>query len=258
MKKWLGALAFSTFISATANASFTAEQAGKCYQAAYPQTIQYQQGVLKINQKTLPLSSSGETNYFALLNNAGILDQLAQPYFLGSRAPQRNEDPGRIRNDAFFAAMYGDSEGAIRQNLVSVRWAPSGKTVRFNKVNGAAQALQAVGDEIAQYPQLAAYVARTAGTFNYRVISGTTRRSAHAFGVAIDFTLPKGLGTYWQWAGCKQGMACSYPTKLISDPNLQQIVTIFEKHGFIWGGKWYHYDSVHFEYRPELLIPQCR
>jgi hypothetical protein len=24
-------------------------------------------------------------------------------------------------------------------------------------------------------------------------------------------------------------------------------------HGFIWGGYWYHYDTMHFEYRPELL-----
>ncbi|MEJ2663631.1 MAG: M15 family metallopeptidase, partial [Spirochaetia bacterium] len=28
----------------------------------------------------------------------------------------------------------------------------------------------------------------------------------------------------------------------------------FEKYGFIWGGKWYHYDTMHFEYRPELLV----
>jgi type I restriction enzyme R subunit len=24
-------------------------------------------------------------------------------------------------------------------------------------------------------------------------------------------------------------------------------VQIFEKRGFIWGGKWYHYDTMHFE-----------
>ncbi len=33
-----------------------------------------------------------------------------------------------------------------------------------------------------------------------------------------------------------------------------EIVRIFEAHGFIWGGKWYHYDTMHFEYRPELLM----
>ncbi|MDD5211432.1 MAG: M15 family metallopeptidase, partial [Sulfuricurvum sp.] len=29
------------------------------------------------------------------------------------------------------------------------------------------------------------------------------------------------------------------------------------KYGFIWGGRWYHYDTMHFEYRPELLAPSC-
>jgi hypothetical protein len=33
-----------------------------------------------------------------------------------------------------------------------------------------------------------------------------------------------------------------------------EIVAIFEKHGFIWGGKWYHFDTMHFEFRPELLV----
>ena len=32
------------------------------------------------------------------------------------------------------------------------------------------------------------------------------------------------------------------------------VVEIFERHGFIWGGKWFHYDTMHFEYRPELLL----
>ena len=32
-----------------------------------------------------------------------------------------------------------------------------------------------------------------------------------------------------------------------------EIIDIFERRGFIWGGKWSHYDTMHFEYRPELL-----
>ncbi|WP_228384801.1 M15 family metallopeptidase [Campylobacter pinnipediorum] len=28
---------------------------------------------------------------------------------------------------------------------------------------------------------------------------------------------------------------------------------IFEKNGFIWGGRWKHFDTMHFEYRPEFL-----
>ncbi len=34
-----------------------------------------------------------------------------------------------------------------------------------------------------------------------------------------------------------------------------EIVAAFERRGFIWGGRWAHYDTMHFEYRPELLLP---
>ena len=33
----------------------------------------------------------------------------------------------------------------------------------------------------------------------------------------------------------------------------KEVVDIFERYGFIWGGRWYHYDTMHFEYRPELF-----
>lgn len=34
----------------------------------------------------------------------------------------------------------------------------------------------------------------------------------------------------------------------------EEVVNVFENHGFIWGGKWRNYDTIHFEYRPELII----
>jgi len=32
------------------------------------------------------------------------------------------------------------------------------------------------------------------------------------------------------------------------------VVRVFEAHGFVWGGKWRFFDTIHFEYRPELLL----
>jgi len=32
-----------------------------------------------------------------------------------------------------------------------------------------------------------------------------------------------------------------------------EIIETFERHGFIWGGKWWHFDTIHFEYRPEII-----
>ncbi|MCD8545180.1 MAG: M15 family metallopeptidase [Sulfurospirillum cavolei] len=48
---------------------------------------------------------------------------------------------------------------------------------------------------------------------------------------------------YWQWD----------KTHTFYNEFPKEIVDIFEKHGFVWGGRWYHYDTMHFEYRPELF-----
>jgi hypothetical protein len=99
------------------------------------------------------------------------------------------------------------------------------------------------------------YVAEPAGAFNWRPIAGTARRSMHGYGAAIDFRLPGKAYRYWRWEpGGAQGNP-KYPEGILSDVALGRIVQAFERHGFIWGGKWYHFDTMHFEYRPELLPP---
>ena len=57
--------------------------------------------------------------------------------------------------------------------------------------------------------------------------------------------------TYWQWV--KPGADGLYHW---SNKIPDEIVAVFERHGFIWGGRWYHFDTMHFEYRPELLPPR--
>lgn len=62
------------------------------------------------------------------------------------------------------------------------------------------------------------------------------------------FDLNPKQGAYWR--GVKKR---GEEAKMLRDQYPQEIVEIFEKHGFIWGGKWSHFDLMHFEYRPELL-----
>ena len=38
-----------------------------------------------------------------------------------------------------------------------------------------------------------------------------------------------------------------------SDNRFEDDIRAFEAHGFVWGGKWLFFDTIHFEYRPELL-----
>ena len=81
--------------------------------------------------------------------------------------------------------------------------------------------------------------------YNCRAIAGTTRPSAHGHGIAIDINVA--WSNYWRYVG--------RPPKTTRTNRIPwEIVEVFEKHGFIWGGKWYHYDTMHFEYRPELLL----
>ena len=185
-----------------------------------------------------------------LLRNASILDQFRLPYPRGrlTRHPPVNDDPGRIRNEAFFNKMYGDCrKGQVRRHLVSIVWLPRtwGKRVYVTRINGVARRLQAVSSEIDALPEA---VKRTAypiaGVYSCRAVADTGKPSVHSYAAAID--LNTRYADYWFWQ--KKTNPIPYRNRMP-----QQIVDIFERHGFIWGGKWYHYDTMHFEYRPELL-----
>jgi hypothetical protein len=156
-------------------------------------------------------------------------------------------DPGRYRVEALFRALYGDSESAVAKNCVAVEFC--GHTVRFNSRCGAADALRKVSADLAPMlsskPDLKPYVAKLAGTFNWRKVAGTEHLSNHSFATAIDLNVDK--AAYWRWQSPAQLETFSRK----SWPS--EIIEAFERHGFIWGGKWWHFDTMHFEYRPEII-----
>jgi D-alanyl-D-alanine carboxypeptidase len=136
----------------------------------------------------------------------------------------------------------------VTKKLVPIVWLPKhgGTKLMITAVNGVAEKLRAVSVELDQLPEsFIKFLTPSAGTYNCRVIAGTTRPSAHGNGIAIDINVA--WSDYWRNARPVDG-AYTYKNRIP-----WEIVEIFEKHGFIWGGKWYHYDTMHFEYRPELL-----
>jgi hypothetical protein len=87
--------------------------------------------------------------------------------------------------------------------------------------------------------------------WNWRTIANTHRRSNHSYGIALDL-LPrnlKGRRTYWQWNPRDETINMD---NYYLPPDA--VIQAFEKHGFIWGGKWDLIDTMHFEYRPEILL----
>ena len=182
----------------------------------------------------------------AALADGDVEDSLRQLYPLGAcdMKPAVNADPGRIRSDALMMRLYGKSGKAVEADLVPVEW--FGGTLRVTRRQGAAAALAKVRDALSTRPELKRYLAPSAGTFNWRRVSGAPNMSVHSFGAAIDLNTK--FADYWVWSGGKPGKVPKYANRYPLE-----IVEIFERHGFIWGGRWYHYDTMHFEYRPELI-----
>jgi D-alanyl-D-alanine carboxypeptidase len=140
--------------------------------------------------------------------------------------------------------MKGEVDGKLGR-VVRLR-AHGAKKLPISKVNGVVQKLQAGSDEFDKLPNdFVKYLTPSGGTYNCRAIAGTSRKSAHGNGIAIDINVA--WSDYWRNHRPVDG---KYPYK---NRIPWEIVEVFEKHGFIWGGKWYHYDTMHFEYRPELL-----
>jgi D-alanyl-D-alanine carboxypeptidase len=183
------------------------------------------------------------------LRAGSILDQLKLAYPAGAPLlPAPREDPGRVRNRAFFDKMYGDCRtGPVA--LVPVIWLPHtwGHAVSITPVNDADGQLAAVSRELDALPaDDKKYLYPVGGTYTCRSVADAGQRSMHAWGAAIDIN--PAFSDYWLWHR-SGGTVPAYANRVPLE-----VVTVFERHGFIWGGRWAHFDTMHFEYRPELLI----
>ncbi len=194
------------------------------------------------NGKKILYDDGKNKDFNTLLNYADIEDMFKFRYPKEFRYKMpKNYDPGRVRNQEFFKTIYGNSANEVKKNLTYIKWI-DGKNILVTKKEGVARALRGVVNDLKKLPpSYRKYLSPIGGTFKWRKIAGTNRLSVHSFGAAIDINVK--YSAYWRWNKAK-GFENKIP---------KEIVQIFEKHGFIWGGKWYHYDSMHFEYRPELL-----
>ncbi|MBJ3774206.1 M15 family metallopeptidase [Acuticoccus mangrovi] len=224
---------------------------------AYPGAFRFEGNVLVFPSGERVVWDDGRRKSPAeLLTDADVEDMFAYPYPSareGEMAPPRDHDPGRIRSQEFFTALYGGSEGAVRRNVRTIRWVPSlgnaGLTVttRF----GIDDKLEKVSAELERLPKrFHKYLTPPGGGFLWRTIAGTRRLSVHSFGAAVDINTR--FTNYWRWDKAAAGGVIPYRNQIPLE-----IVEVFERYCFIWGGRWYHYDTMHFEYRPELL-PACR
>jgi hypothetical protein len=184
----------------------------------------------------LPYDDGREKDLEQRLANPDVQDLFAQRYVKGPIKPvvTVDEDPGRVRWDALLRLAYPKS-GLTRIDFL-------GKKLTVHQK--AAPAFLRVAKRLSRIKEGAPFLEGLGGTYVPRNIAGTDRPSAHSWGISIDLN-PKRTH-YWRWH--KGPWKNTVP---------QSIVDAFEAEGFIWGGRWYHFDTMHFEYRPELLDASC-
>ena len=206
-----------------------------------------------------------------LFDHPDVADMFHWPYSFGDAGfPAALEsDPGRVRNEEFFEKIYGRCERqppgdckrvvcASRYHLERVPWLTryNGGNIQATSINGVSAKLRLVANELeALGPKFARYLVPSGGSYVPRCIARTARLSVHSFGIAVDIN-PQ-YGQYWQYglpSALNERQVAERKIPLVYKNKIPiEIVNVFEKHGFIWGGKWYHFDGMHFEYRPEFL-----
>ncbi len=224
----------------------------RCLERYYGVRSENQDGhwLVHLGKSSLPYDDGLNKHAAQRIETPDLQDMFGERYRTGPiRKVQRaEEDPGRARVEALFMARYGRTQGAVVSALLPIDFV--GTRLRVHRwVASAFRAVAArLGPLLRQKPELREFLVGMGGTFAWRPIAGTQRRSAHSYGIAIDLNVKR--SHYWRWRMNNAGLAWdnSYP---------QEIVDAFESEGFIWGGRWYHYDTMHFEYRPELLDDAC-
>lgn len=229
----------------------------QCYVQGYPGLVSSadESALLLTDGTRLPYRTpSSKTSWNDKIDHGDLATQLEQRYDAGGSQipPAYLHSPGRLRYQPFFQALYGKDKKAIEKNLVTITWPTLKGSVKLpvTKIGGVDKKLYAIGQEISALPKNERIWAEGATTYAYRVIKDTDRLSMHSFGIAID--LAPSTTQYWKDEASSETARIGYRNTMPLS-----IVRIFEKHGFIWGGRWYHYDTMHFEYRPELLAPSC-
>jgi hypothetical protein len=217
---------------------------------AYPDFIvSYSDNQLIFCDGTSMVYDDGEQkDHLTRLDCSDPEDMFFHKYFTGPvHEPENCYDPGRFRCEALFKKMYGSSAEEVRTHLVDVQW--FGQKIPFTSVNGAADSLRAVqADILADHPELKKYFSNSS-SFCWRTVRGARRLSAHSYGMTIDIGTK--FSNYWRWSYRGKEELDVLPSFQNRIPD--EVVMAFERHGFIAGAKWYHFDSMHFEFRPELL-----
>lgn len=163
-----------------------------------------------------------------------------------------------LENNNFLASeFYGNmTEESIKEKLVEVLFL--GKRIYVHEY--IAEKLKNVSDKILSQrktKRVKNFLQNLAAVygFNWRTIRNTVETSMHSYGLAVDVMAKNfgGRNAYWKWAATvnDEWYLLKLSKRWHPPP---EVVDAFISEGFIWGGYWTVWDTIHFEFSPELLF----
>jgi len=185
-------------------------------------------------------------------------DPIFYPYPLEPLVdPRPRTDPPTYSTD-YLEALFGTTETEIRRHCRSISFLGHDMFLNtlvlepLREVEREIRAAAAADAEVAEWIE----DLEVTYSFIFRDIADSRTRSLHGFGLAVDL-VPSSYGgrqVYWRWSRVldREGWYRIPLTQRWSPP--QAVIMAFEHNGFVWGGKWSHFDTIHFEYRPEIIL----
>jgi hypothetical protein len=205
--------------------------------------------------KKLKITPWKTHSYQDILKENNLLTMMYQRYPAFHSIPHSipiNFEPGRVRHEEFFKIIYGASAKEVSRHLDKIEWF-NGQVLKVHKK--AYASLLKIKNALKKLPKkFHKFFVKSSGTYYWRYIKGSKRLSMHSFGIAIDIAVRH--AHYWKWTRKVKKLKLN-ETIPYQNNFPQKIIDIFELNHWIWGGRWYHHDTMHFEYRPELFQPAC-
>jgi hypothetical protein len=169
----------------------------------------------------------------------------------------RKNNPPK-RDSSFFDTIWdAHNRKQARGNLVNIRFLKKNVSVHKALAGRLAEVEARIAKAAKTDPAVRGRINEIGSVtaWNWRNIKDVKGRSFHAYAVALDIQPKdyKGLHAYWQWSAAFEDEWYNIPYSRRWHPP-DSVVKAFEACGFCWGGKWPLFDTMHFEYRPEIIL----
>jgi hypothetical protein len=158
--------------------------------------------------------------------------------------------------NSFRAFLYdGEDRRGLEERLVRINFLGRAVTVHRIIRDALLRIDNALTSESRTDAELKRFIDSLApiGAYNWRRVRGGRSLSYHSWGLALDLQRQQRetKAVYWQWEKDRNSNWIFIPLEDRWQPP-EKVIQAFEYEGFIWGGKWLFFDTMHFEYRPEL------